>query len=350
MDITIKPTYRCNFTCDYCYIHEVKTRSSLSIEATCEILATAAEESTDGHVLVKWHGGEPTLMGVDYYEAVFAYQQTLPVRFENAIFTNLWSLNDRLLALYRDHDVQIFTSLDTVVDDHDGQRGGHNRRIIDNLLRLRDAGHHQVTVKSTVTSANVGDLQATYAFFKDLPFAWNFAPVFPADKGREHVLNVLPDPAEFVAQSTAIFDDWWWTGHPQILLFDQILKAIVHPGEPGIPRPMFNVDAFGDVYTCPQMQGDDRYLFGPFDGNRTVREFATRRCDFSDFHADRCDECAFEWVCKINHCAFLGDCFQGLEARYVDQFCDTMKPLYDHMARTFVQQAPAVLAAAETTG
>lgn len=53
MDITIKPTYRCNFTCDYCYIHEVKTRSSLSIEATCEILATAAEESTDGHVLVK---------------------------------------------------------------------------------------------------------------------------------------------------------------------------------------------------------------------------------------------------------------------------------------------------------
>lgn len=348
MDITIKPTYRCNFSCDYCYIHEVHARQSLSEDDTRRILVAASERADDGYVLVKWHGGEPTLMGVAYYASMFAFQDSLLGRFENAIFTNLWSLRDPLLQLLRDYNVHIFTSLDTVVPGHDDQRGGKNERVMANLRRLKDAGHHRVTVKSTVTSSNVADLQTTYDFFRELPFEWNFAPVFPADKGKDHVLNVLPDPTTFVTQTKAIFDHWWWTGQPRILLFEQVLKSMMMEGTPaGVPRPMFNVDAFGDVYTCPQMQGDSRYLFATFDGTATMEQFATRRCDFSEFHTDRCDNCQFERICKINHCAFLGDCFDGLGPQYVKQFCNTVKPLFEHIADAYNAQAPAARAAAK---
>jgi len=348
VEITIKPTYRCNFSCDYCYIHDVQARQSLSADDTQHILAAASRRADDGHVLVKWHGGEPTLMGVNYFVSMFAFQDTLPTRFENAIFTNLWSLTEPMLRLVKEYDVHIFTSLDTVVPGHDGQRGGNNERVMANLLRLREAGHHRVTVKSTVTSSNVADLTATYDFFRELPFEWNFAPVFPADKGKDHVLNVLPDPVTFVMQTKAIFDHWWWTGEPKILLFQQVLKGLMMEGAPlGVPRPMFNVDAFGDVYTCPQMQGDSKYFFAAFDGTQTMEQFSTRRCDFSDFHADRCDGCRFERVCKINHCAFLGDCFDGLEPHHVEQFCDTVKPLFEHIADAYTAQAPAAREAAE---
>lgn len=348
VELTIKPTYRCNFTCDYCYIHEVQARQSLSAQDTRRILTAAADRAGTGRVLTKWHGGEPTLMGTAYFADMFAFQDSLPASFDNAVFTNLWALPDDLLQLFLSYDVHLFTSLDTVVVGHDTQRGGKNQRIMANLLRLRDADHERVTVKSTITSASVADLTATYEFFKGLPFEWNFAPVFPADKGKDHVLNVLPDPATFATQTTAIFDDWWRTGRPKILLFDQVLRALVHRGAPPpTPRPMFNVDAFGDVYTCPQMQGDARYLFGAFEGLPTWEQFKSRRCDFSEFHTDRCDECAFEWVCKINQCAFLGDCFSEIPERYVRQFCDTVKPLFDHIRLNYEQEAPAALAAAQ---
>ncbi|MBP3910627.1 MAG: 4Fe-4S cluster-binding domain-containing protein, partial [Niameybacter sp.] len=71
LNILVKPTNDCNMNCTYCFDRKMReklrgTRMSKSdVEHIVNLSADYAE-----NVEFIWHGGEPTLMGKEFYEDV----------------------------------------------------------------------------------------------------------------------------------------------------------------------------------------------------------------------------------------------------------------------------------------
>jgi uncharacterized protein len=343
MDVVIKPTYRCNLDCRYCCIH-VTDRDDLSLDGAKQILEAAAARSPEGVMQVRWHGGEPLCMGYEWFEEIFRYQKSLPVQVNNVVFTNLLLLKDDFLQLFRDNNVIIFTSLDAVDPLLDEERGGRCGHVMSRLDALESAEYSDVTVKTTVTSANLVGLVDIYNYLKSKPFEWNFAPVFPAGRGREHCLEVLPSADEFTSLSGVILDNWVQTGTPRIYLFRKVIEELLRTRTSGeIERPMFNVDAHGDVYRCIQFQGNRDYKVAAFEGVGTIDAFEGYTCEWSAFRFDACDSCDFTWICKFNHCSYLGDCLGSLGKDFAKRYCALMKPLLSRVQQALTEEIGLVL-------
>lgn len=346
MDITIKPTYHCNLACTYCCIHQFGARRlpELSAEDAIRALGIAAGHTrkTGERVTVKWHGGEPLTMGASFFERVFAWQDAQDVPFDNAVFTNLMLLDDNVARLFRSHGVHVYTSLDTTDPAHDAQRGGHCTEVMRRLGELAEAGYPQITVKSTVTAQNVGDLPQTYAYLSTLPFEWNLGPVFPSGRASDGYAGIMPDPRVFTDVACAIFDDWAARYPIDIYLFNQVIEELLSPTPAhAVCRPMFNVDPFGDLYRCPQLHGAARYRMGRFDDPGAADAFRAQTCEWSRYHAARCEGCPYTWICRFNHCSYLGDSLALVAPEHAERLCDTLKPLFDHIAGALKEQLDA---------
>lgn len=116
----------CNMSCRYCY---ARTRSSESMNFA--ILSKLLKEASklDAKVInCIWHGGEPLLLGITFYEKAVKLQKEISdcigIRFINKIQTNGVLVDDAFAYFFAINDFQVGISLD-------GPRGLHdsNRRL-----------------------------------------------------------------------------------------------------------------------------------------------------------------------------------------------------------------------------
>lgn len=120
----------CNNACTYCYYAENRNGQAIkpkkmSLELAKKIIKDIAEyEIENKHSVAEiiWHGGEPLLIGIDFYEKVFAYQKTFPVSFKNAFQTNGELITQEWCDFFKRHDCNIGFSLDGPPEIHDQQR------------------------------------------------------------------------------------------------------------------------------------------------------------------------------------------------------------------------------------
>ena len=88
-------------------------------------MARIAKESGQRKVKITFHGGEPLQAGHDLWrQALQGLEQRLGRgRYEVALQSNLWLLDDELCQLFTEHKVEIGTSLDGPEEITDRQRG-----------------------------------------------------------------------------------------------------------------------------------------------------------------------------------------------------------------------------------
>lgn len=81
--VFIKPVgARCNLRCGYCYylptgdLYESGATSAVMDDETLEnCIRQHFAASTSDTVLFTWHGGEPLLAGIDFYEKALSFQR-----------------------------------------------------------------------------------------------------------------------------------------------------------------------------------------------------------------------------------------------------------------------------------
>ncbi len=85
--VFVKPVgARCNLACSYCYYLEKQdiVSSSLGGVMSDEILERYIrqhiEASTEPEIFFSWHGGEPTMAGLDFYMKAVEYQKRFQTR------------------------------------------------------------------------------------------------------------------------------------------------------------------------------------------------------------------------------------------------------------------------------
>ena len=120
----------CDIACDYCFYLEKRElfRRGEHFRMPDEVLARYIEQYVEAQptpvVEFVWHGGEPTLLGVDFFRRAVELQKPLRARKEirNSLQTNAMRLDDEWCAFFRDNDFFVGVSLDGPQAVHDRYR------------------------------------------------------------------------------------------------------------------------------------------------------------------------------------------------------------------------------------
>jgi uncharacterized protein len=181
----------CNLDCAYCFFLSKAAlypgaRPRMS-DATLETyIRQLLESHRTPEVTVAWQGGEPTLMGLDFFRRAVAYVERYRrpgQQVEHTFQTNGVLLDDAWCAFLREHRVLVGLSVDGPRELHDRyrvDRGGQGTfdQVMRGLACLRRHGV-EVNLLCTVHAANGDHGRRVYRFFRDeLEARWlQFIPI-----------------------------------------------------------------------------------------------------------------------------------------------------------------------------
>jgi uncharacterized protein len=181
----------CNIDCTYCfflskealYPNEKQRMSEATLETYIRQLL---ESHRTPQVTVAWQGGEPTLMGLEFFKRSVALveQHRRPGQIVQHTFqTNGILLDDEWCAFFKEHKFLIGLSVDGPRDMHDAyrlDRGGRGTfdRVMQGWRQLQKHGV-DFNILCTVNAANQKHGRAVYRFFRDeLGAKWvQFIPI-----------------------------------------------------------------------------------------------------------------------------------------------------------------------------
>ncbi len=135
------PTMACQASCEYCFAKKTgETMRDAVSDKAVDFIARIAPEKEDIHVT--FHGGEPLLAKPGYYEHILPIlRQCFGRRVHISIQSNLWALDERLIALIKKYRISVGTSIDGYEKMCDAQRGaGYYHKTHSSIGQLRAEG------------------------------------------------------------------------------------------------------------------------------------------------------------------------------------------------------------------
>lgn len=178
--VLIKPTGAiCNLDCKYCFfLSKEMLYPGSPFRMADDLLETYLKQLLESHrapeVDVAWQGGEPTLMGLDFFKRSIELVNKLKCfgqQIQYTIQTNGTLLNDEWCAFFKENNFLVGLSMDGPKDLHDVYRvnkGGSGS--FDQVMRgVNFMKKHQVdfNILCTVHAANQDQPLQVYRFFRD---------------------------------------------------------------------------------------------------------------------------------------------------------------------------------------
>ena len=176
-----KPTgAQCNLDCAYCFfLSKELLYPDSRFRMDDETLERYVRQLVEAHarvpeVTIAWQGGEPTLMGLDFFrrsvELAAKYLQP-GQRAVHTIQTNGTLVDAEWASFFAEHDFLVGISIDGPREIHDAYRvtkGGRGSfdKVMRGLACLRDAGV-EFNALTTIHHANAGRGAEVYRFLRD---------------------------------------------------------------------------------------------------------------------------------------------------------------------------------------
>ena len=376
-NIMLKPAGSlCNLDCHYCYYldkaeiyggHE--PRMSLDILEVC--IRKYIEANDVPEVTFNWHGGEPLVMGLDFYRKAVALEQKYASgkTIRNTLQTNGTLITQEWASFFRDNDFLIGISIDGPQDIHDKYRkdkGGAPTfdKVMRGLNILYRTGVSYNTM-TTVNKSGEGRGLEVYNFLKGIGSRYmQFMPVvehvkYPAGKNGKPVKGARPyivspsaegaviarwsvDALAFGRFLTDIFDSWVLNdvGRYFVNIFDAALARWCGemPGTCAYAETCGGnsiIEHNGDVYSCDHFVYPEYRLGNVLDGD--LREMMTSAAQTKFGIGKRnalpvkCIRCDWRFACS-------GECpkhrFNRTESGEtgLNALCEGYRMFYSHVA------------------
>jgi uncharacterized protein len=344
--VLAKPTGAiCNLDCKYCFFLSKEmlypgSRFRMADELLETYIKQLLESQRGPSVTVGWQGGEPTLMGLDFFMLSVEYAEKYKKPSQNieyTIQTNGTKLEDDWAAFFKEQDFLVGLSVDGPRELHDAYRvnkGGEGS--FDQVMRGWDVlKKHDVdfNILCTVHAANQDHPLEVYKFFRDelqtefiqfipiverstmemLPVAnegWSERPGGdrPFYKQSGELVTERSVGAEQWGQFlTAIFEEWVRhdVGKVYVQMFDVTLGAHVGEYSLCIHSPTCGnalaIEHNGDLYSCDHFVEPD-YLLGNIKEIHMLELVASQKQrqfgqDKMDTLPKYCLECEVRYAC-----------------------------------------------------
>lgn len=308
----------CNLSCRYCYyleksdLYPSKRLQPMTDEVLEAYIAQHLAAAPGGEVNFSWHGGEPTMLGIDYFAKIVALQKKLcppGSHITNGIQTNGTLLDEKWCRFLAREGFRVGVSIDGPADLHDRYRvtpsgsPSHERALRGyELLRKHRIPNDILCV---VHAGNVGHPLEAYRFFKGIKAEYlSFLPLVeaaPSIAGKGGNRSV--DPDAWGAFLCAIFDAWVrdGIGKVKVQIFEEALReafgqehslCILRRTCGDIPVVEHN----GDVYACDHFVDPDHLLgnlreqsLGELLASETLRAFGKAKWSTLPGHCRTCD-------------------------------------------------------------
>lgn len=241
--LILKATETCNSNCYYCdVVRKQGTGTSMSLEVLEQVFRRIDEylqARPEETVELLWHGGEPLLLGPEYYRAALEMQDRCcgrtHGRITHAIQTNLTCFTEEFIEIFRGLGI---TGVGTSYDPQPHMRGPgpeidsalYNTRFLRavELLDRHDIGWGMIYV---VTRMSLRNPIEVFYFLTNLRLSGgvNMNPVLIYDEERRDVAVTAAEFAEFLG---AIFPVWWKhrDRYPGFEPFKSYVKNIIEGG------------------------------------------------------------------------------------------------------------------------
>ncbi len=231
----------CNLNCTYCYYLEKKNlfSGSSNNKMSENLLEKFTKQFIEANevpvVTFTWQGGEPTLMGLDFFKKAVDYQKRFAngKRIENAFQTNGTKLNDDWCKFFADNKMLVGISIDGSEHNHDHYRrtfsGDATFKRVMKGIELCQKHKVEFNTLSVVNDYNVHFASETYRFLKKIGSGFmQFLPVVERirrNTGANGLKLVAPvhGEAELTKWSVALGD----FGKFLITIFDEWVKSDV---------------------------------------------------------------------------------------------------------------------------
>ena len=214
--LVIKLTHSCNLACEYCFYMKESfhpsNKETLGIEELRRILLKTAQICSNINLV--FHGGEPLLIPVSYYEKVLDYQSYLSskyeVNFNNSIQSNGTILSKKFISLLKKGPFGLGISLDGNKEIHDKIRKFRNgtnssfKKIMDNISALKA---NNINISSLVVASKytVRDADCFYNFFNENDISIKINEMYFTEEEK----NLIPTNEELALFMIALFDIWF---------------------------------------------------------------------------------------------------------------------------------------------
>jgi len=321
----------CNLACSYCFFLDKEllypnSKFRMSEETLEVYIQQLIETHRSSQVTVAWQGGEPTLMGVDFYRKAIEFQEKYRrtgMTFENTMQTNGTLLDDEWCEFFKENDFLIGISIDGPARLHDAYRvdkgGGPTFDSVMRGLRLLQKHGVEYNVLTTVNRTNADHPLEVYHFLRDeVGTDWiQFIPV--VERRTQDGLNLIQQgesvtersvrPEQFGRFLIQIYDEWAHNdiGRVFVQTFEASLRSWMR-----LPTGMcvfektcgygLALEHNGDLYACDHFVEPD-YVLGNIKEEHMIELVASdQQTKFGQDKYDTlpryCMECPVRFACN----------------------------------------------------
>lgn len=370
--IVIKPTMNCNLRCEYCY-EFIRNGTSyhkdvMNIEQLNGVVKRTAELFPHSKILWMFHGGEPLLQGIDFFEkfanCIREVNEKYHVNYKLALQTNATLLSDAYVnVLEKNTDLLseriISISIDGPKEINDMTRHSVNgksayQEIFNAIERVRNSKLAFSTI-SVVAEHNVNRAEEIFKYMQSINSnLCKFVPCYNFDhQGNTELYGIRP--MQFAKFMCEMFDLWMHNlpeNKEKRIIIEPIASIICNLSDSLVTWCEYREEKCtnftciypnGEMWLCDnfihESMKDRAYVKNIFEvSDNELKEILltpTKVCDyeeFYDFSMNDCKECDIYKYCK-------GGC---IPTRYEmlkkskelhNEYCEAKKTLINYIKR-----------------
>lgn len=343
----------CNLRCKYCYYLEKSKlypheHNMMDDETLENFIKEYIESQTMPEILFTWHGGEPMLRPVSYYEKVMELQRKYAGgrNIDNSLQTNGTLITDEYAEFFHRNGWLIGVSIDGPKEYHDAYRrqanGGPTFDEVMRGIEMLNRHHVEWNAMAVVNRLNGSHPVEFYHFFKKIGCKFiQFTPVVDASRLGE-LTEYSVQPKQWGEFLCGLFDEWVRkdVGEYFVQTFEATLAnwCGVAPGVCSLARYCGHAGVLehnGDLYSC------DHFVYPEYKlGNikeQTIMEmmYSDRQMKFGRDKFDtlprQCKRCKWLFTCN-------GECPKNRLLKTVDgepglnYLCEGYRMYFEHVA------------------
>lgn len=377
--VMLKPVgAACNLACNYCYyleksnLYKHQPKRQMSEELLERFVKDYIEAQTMNEVVFTWHGGEPTLRPLSFYQKAVELQKKYAGGriIHNSLQTNGTLLTDEWCRFLKANNWLVGISIDGPEAFHDRYRRDSQgkpswKRVMEGIRLLQHYGV-EWNAMAVVNRYNADHPQAFYRFFKSIGCQYiQFTPI--VERNVQHadgrhlasigdatdapVTDFSVTPEQWGSFLCGLFDEWVKQdiGRVFVQIFDSMLAnwVGVAPGSCIYAKECGHAGVMeynGDVYSC------DHFVFPQYKlGNineHTLIEmlYGEKQRRFSQLKYNKlprqCKECRWAFACH-GECPknrFVNDRYGNPGLNYL---CAGYRRFFEHIAPTMDEMKKA---------
>jgi len=361
--LLVKPASAdCNLRCEYCFYLEKsrlypETPHHRMTDEVLEQMIRSYMATPQPTYSIGWQGGEPTLMGLEFFQNVVRFQKQYGrpgSNIGNGLQTNATLIDAQMAQLFHEYHFLVGCSLDGPARLHDRYRltvgGKPTHAAVLRGIETLDRHKVEYNILTLVNQANVAHAREVYRYLVKQGFLYHqYIPCVEFDDQGE-LLPFAVNGEEWGNFLCEVFDEWYAhdTKKVSIRHFDSILVKMLD-GQVNVCTlgqnccQYFVVEHNGDVYPCDFFVEESLKLGNVMENSW---EEMQRSATYLEFGAQK-----LRWNAACARCEFLdvcaGDClkhrlYAGNPPQNLSKLCPGWKHFFRYTRSRFEKLAARV--------